>query len=171
MPAYFANGSPVLVGGGRPIDGGRCWRDGRRIFGDGKTIRGFFGGVIIGTAIGFFQYIVEAWDGVILRAFLLSFGALLGDLIGSFIKRRLNIERGQPALGMDQLGFMVAGVILIFLTLPLTLGSMNFILNLPILGNIVVRYTEENFLAYIIILFPLTFFAHITANLLVRQTI
>ncbi|RLF37739.1 MAG: CDP-2,3-bis-(O-geranylgeranyl)-sn-glycerol synthase, partial [Thermoplasmata archaeon] len=35
LPAYAANGGALLVGGGLPIDLGRKWRDGRRIFGDG----------------------------------------------------------------------------------------------------------------------------------------
>lgn len=175
LPAYFANGSPVIVGGGRPIDGGRNWRDGKRLFGDGKTYRGFIGGVIIGTAIGFIQFFFESQNGLnyspIFRGFLLAFGALSGDLIGSFIKRRINIPRGSPALGMDQLGFMIVGVILVIIAFPLTLANYNFNLEIPFLGSLHLQYTFENFIAYIIILFPLTFLAHITSNLIVRRTI
>lgn len=51
--------------------------------------------------------------------FLLGFGALLGDAFGSFIKRRLGIERGKPAPILDQLDF-VAGALLLgsIVTLP-----------------------------------------------------
>ena len=42
LPAYVANASAVLVGGGTPVDSGKNWKDGKRILGDGKTWRGFF---------------------------------------------------------------------------------------------------------------------------------
>ena len=48
LPAWIANATPVIFGGGRPIDGGRFMRDGHRILGDGKTIRGFIVGVFFG---------------------------------------------------------------------------------------------------------------------------
>ncbi|MDD1705711.1 MAG: CDP-archaeol synthase, partial [Methanoregulaceae archaeon] len=44
MPAYVPNPVAAFLGGGRPIDGGNNFRDGRRIFGDGKTWRGFGAG-------------------------------------------------------------------------------------------------------------------------------
>ena len=53
LPAYIANGSAVLVGGGTPIDFGKTWRDGKRILGDGKTWRGLFAGAILGMIGGF----------------------------------------------------------------------------------------------------------------------
>ena len=41
IPAYIANSSPVLFGGGTPMDMGKNFLDNERIFGEGKTIRGF----------------------------------------------------------------------------------------------------------------------------------
>ena len=52
LPSYFANSVPVLLGGGAPVDGGRKMADGQRIFGDGKTVRGFFAGIAAGTLVG-----------------------------------------------------------------------------------------------------------------------
>ena len=43
-------------------------------------------------------------------AFLLSVGALTGDLIGSFFKRRIDIKSGNPAPVLDQLGFIILGL-------------------------------------------------------------
>ena len=43
VPAYLSNASMVITGGGRPIDGGKLFRDGRRILGDHKTINGLKG--------------------------------------------------------------------------------------------------------------------------------
>ncbi|MFX0047406.1 MAG: CDP-archaeol synthase [Candidatus Hermodarchaeota archaeon] len=44
VPAYFSNAGMVIVGGGKPLDGGNFWRDGRRILGDHKTISGLVKG-------------------------------------------------------------------------------------------------------------------------------
>ena len=49
----------------------------------------------------------------ILIGFLLGFGALLGDAIGSFLKRRLGIGRGKPAPILDQLDFLIVALILV----------------------------------------------------------
>ncbi|MDE1847254.1 MAG: CDP-archaeol synthase, partial [Candidatus Micrarchaeota archaeon] len=44
LPAYVANGAPVLFGGGRPIDGGaKLW--GGYIFGPNQTVRGLISGL------------------------------------------------------------------------------------------------------------------------------
>ena len=173
FPALVANAAPVFLGRGKrfngPIDGGKIWKDNKRILGDGKTIRGFLGGTLSGILtcvaivilsssmshpvmfVSRFQegilfpllkfmennYILQA----ILIGFLLGCGALLGDLTGSFIKRRSGLKRGESFLFMDQLGFLLTAMILIYpvapwpvewfiLLLPLTLGLhmlLNFI--------------------------------------------
>jgi CDP-2,3-bis-(O-geranylgeranyl)-sn-glycerol synthase len=130
LPAWIANATPVLVGGGKPIDGGRYFRDGRRVLGNGKTIRGFIVGIIFGTLTGFGQVFVAPYLRPLLAMFvtitsemdyalfmqfpaaiLMSFGALTGDLLGSFIKRRFNVESGDPSPVMDQLGFIIMALI------------------------------------------------------------
>ena len=96
LPAYIPNPAAALLGGGTPIDFGKCAKDGRRIFGDGKTWRGLIGGIIVGIIFGGIQiwarwffhldFLPElTWVTVI----CLSVGALLGDLIKSYFKRRL----------------------------------------------------------------------------------
>ncbi|MDK2383642.1 MAG: CDP-archaeol synthase, partial [Candidatus Korarchaeota archaeon] len=55
LPAYMANMSPVIFGGGRPLDMGKKFLDGRRILGDHKTIKGFASGILIGTLVGCLQ--------------------------------------------------------------------------------------------------------------------
>ncbi len=56
LPAYVANATPVLTGGGPPIDGGKKLSDGYRILGDGKTIRGFILGLLAGSIVGAIQF-------------------------------------------------------------------------------------------------------------------
>ncbi|TFG33887.1 CDP-2,3-bis-(O-geranylgeranyl)-sn-glycerol synthase [Candidatus Thorarchaeota archaeon] len=132
LPAWIANATPVLGGGGRTIDGGRTYRDGRRILGDGKTIRGFIVGIIFGTLTGLgqmlaapvllpilaqFVTVTPVMELVLFMqlpvAFLMSLGALTGDIIGSFIKRRVDVKSGDPSPMMDQLGFIIMALIFV----------------------------------------------------------
>ncbi|MHA2378594.1 MAG: CDP-2,3-bis-(O-geranylgeranyl)-sn-glycerol synthase [Candidatus Thorarchaeota archaeon] len=126
LPAWIANAMPVIFGGGRPMDGGRVFSDGYRILGDGKTVRGFLVGVFLGTLTGVAQYLSAPYILPVMQQFvtvspemeyvlfmtipagiLLSTGALIGDLFGSFLKRRVNVQSGAPSPILDQLGFII----------------------------------------------------------------
>jgi CDP-2,3-bis-(O-geranylgeranyl)-sn-glycerol synthase len=139
LPSWIANSSPVIFGGGPPIDGGRLFRDGRRILGDGKTIRGFIAGLICGTITGLLQALAapsvremmtqyievtpemdvilnlnSTFTGIavaVIVAILFSVGTLIGDLSGSFIKRRVDVKSGGPSPFLDQLGFIIMALI------------------------------------------------------------
>ncbi len=172
IPAYVANGLAVVTGGGQPIDLGRNFIDGKRIFGDGKTIRGFIGGVICGFLAGVIQLFVApylngfiqqlitvyAFNPVIsvqaqliiytppLRAFLLSLGGLTGDLVGSFIKRRLNLERGKPAPFIDQLDFICFAILFGYFITPINIEYLIILIVLTpiihLLANIAAYYLK-----------------------------
>lgn len=111
LPAYCANASPVVFGGGKPIDLGRRFLDEKPIFGPHKTYRGFISGILIGTAVGWVQESIAPLTGLpqgsTLLGFLLSLGALIGDLFGSFLKRRLNINPGASLPIIDQIDFVL----------------------------------------------------------------
>ena len=158
FPAYFANGMPVIFGGGRSIDGGRRFLDAKPIFGSHKTFRGFFAGLIIGTLIGFVELVLfEASDRFnflsvipfspsVFLGFALSIGALVGDLMDSFIKRRLNIPPGSPLPVVDQLDFVMGALLFSF-----AIGELPS----PLVTLIVVVITPPihlltNFLAYLL---------------------
>lgn len=120
LPAYTANGSPVVgvkilnrIGVNRhPIDGGRSFIDGRRIFGDNKTWEGFFIGVFTGVLTGFIQMIlVDGGSVYITRSVALSLGAMTGDLLGAFIKRRLGLKPGDPLPFLDQTMFLFIAIL------------------------------------------------------------
>lgn len=119
IPAYIPNSAAALFGGGKPIDSGRTWSDGRRIFGEGKTWRGFIGGVLSGILFGILLIVIENYAGwsiqTLLSVVLLSFGALLGDLVKSFFKRRLDKKRGEEWLIADQYDLVAGSMLMVFL--------------------------------------------------------
>ncbi|MCL1966152.1 MAG: CDP-archaeol synthase, partial [Candidatus Bathyarchaeota archaeon] len=97
FPAYCANAIPVLAGGGTKIDFGKNFIDGKRLFGNNKTFRGFLFGWIIGLSVGLAEYYFipsHILPLSILFAVFTPFGALLGDLTAAFLKRRLDIVPG-----------------------------------------------------------------------------
>ncbi len=122
LPAMVPNSAAVLFGGGRTIDSGRKWK-GKRIFGNGKTWKGFFGGALTGIIIGlimidisFFFDNRDFWGfgpfwGNISVIVCLAFGAVLGDLMGAFIKRRLGLKRGEKAPVLDQYDFVFGALL------------------------------------------------------------
>ena len=87
LPAYIANATPVVLSGDGPLDKGKNWVDGKPLFGNHKTLRGTISGLAAGFLIGLIQ-------GSPLKAALLSIGAIGGDLIVSFFKRRANLKPG-----------------------------------------------------------------------------
>jgi len=154
FPGYISNAAMVIVGGGKPIDGGRNFRDGRRILGDNKTWSGLIKGPLyigIPISIGLFCLLLVLWPviinipltgikdkeykiyndivyyqyyfiggsfpfgflSLIIRIVLCSCGAALGDLVGSFLKRRFDVESGAPFWVIDQLDFAVFAIIFV----------------------------------------------------------
>ncbi len=81
----------------RPVDGHRPFFDGKPIFGPHKTIRGI--GVALATGAGIAHGFGMSWS-VGLGAAALSMG---GDLLSSFLKRRLDLPSGSAVPIVDQL--------------------------------------------------------------------
>jgi len=115
LPAYIPNSVAVATGGGIPIDFGKKFSDGNRIFGDGKTWRGFIVGSVAGILVGLLLIFLQATYGLtflpamtIAGATLFAVGALLGDLAKSFFKRRLGKPSGSKWPVADQYD-LVAG--------------------------------------------------------------
>ena len=109
-PAYFANAAPLVLGGGASLDGGRSLADGRPIFGPHKTVRGVIAGIVVGTLIGLAESVVDS--RLAIAGFMIALGAVLGDLLGAFVKRRLNVEPGKAFPILDQLDFILGSVVL-----------------------------------------------------------
>src|SRR6185312_2869782 len=113
LPAGIANMMPVFAAKifpkwNQPLDFGKSFGK-KRIFGDHKTVRGIVVGILSGILIAILQYILYnnttlvgsfvSFDYMqgnpIVFGFLLSFGALLGDSIKSFFKRRVGVASGK----------------------------------------------------------------------------
>ncbi len=167
LPAYLANVSALIFGGGTPVDFGRNFRDGRRIIGNGVTWRGTIIGTLIGAFIGILQGSVSAYYGNIfslipgimviqgpiptsiiqgaLIGLFLGGGALIGDAAGSFIKRRIGIERGKAAPLLDQLDFVIGALVFVSLIVFIPLYMIIIILIISI-----VLHPLTNMIAYLI---------------------
>jgi CDP-2,3-bis-(O-geranylgeranyl)-sn-glycerol synthase len=112
FPAYCANAIPVIAGGGYPLDFGKRFFDGRPVLGKNKTFQGFFSGLVVGTAIGLIETMLFGYP--VFFGLVVSLGALLGDLAGAFVKRRLSLTPGDLLPVIDQVDFIIGAILFSF---------------------------------------------------------
>jgi CDP-2,3-bis-(O-geranylgeranyl)-sn-glycerol synthase len=99
----LANGSPVIAkrifgeNYAVPIDGNARFVDGRALLGPSKTIRGVVVSLLV-TALGAILLGLQFWLGL-----LVASTAMAGDLLSSFLKRRLHLAPSSKATGLDQI--------------------------------------------------------------------
>jgi len=99
----IANGAPVIATrvfgewGAYPLDGGRVLADGHRLLGHSKTWRGI-GAATLATGVG---AVLLDWPWLL--GVTVGASAMLGDLLSSFIKRRLGMASSSMAPGLDQI--------------------------------------------------------------------
>jgi CDP-2,3-bis-(O-geranylgeranyl)-sn-glycerol synthase len=128
LPAYVANMAPVIFKfipfGASPMDFGASWR-GERLLGSHKTWRGLLAGIFGGIFTIFVQNIfaestqnislinyatLNVWE-IFLLGCLFGGGAIIGDAVKSFFKRRLHIASGRPFFPFDQLDFVIGALL------------------------------------------------------------
>lgn len=135
-----------------PVDFGKSWR-GKRIFGDHKTWRGIILGILFGLLTFWLQqylYQFDFFENLSLTdysqqtwvfGFLLSSGAVWGDVARSFFKRRVNIAPGKSWFPFDQIDYTIGALVAIsFVYFPgwgLSLLIIGFGLLLHILFNLI----------------------------------
>ena len=161
MLPLFGNSAPVLIRGkfnflAVPVDLNKTWK-GKPIFGKNKTFRGVIVCCLASTLIFALQKLLYQFDlfraislidysqyGLLL-GFLLGFGAIFGDLVKSFFKRRLEIPPGKPWFPFDQIDY--------------TLGALAFasIIYLPdwwvwliIIGSGIIFHVLINYLGFLL---------------------
>ncbi len=118
LPAYCANAAPVIFGGGKPLDYGRPFIDGKPIFGPHKTIRGLIAGILIGLIATLVLNLLISYD--ISIGVVTSIGAMIGDIAESFFKRRFDLKPGYSLPLADQLDFVLGALTFSFMVSPPT---------------------------------------------------
>lgn len=151
LPAYAANMVPVLVKKinflNYPVDLGKKYK-GQDIFGNHKTWRGLFFGVIAGVIVGYLQSLLYGYACLqslslfdysaywLSAGILLGTGALLGDLVKSFAKRRFKVKPGKSFMPWDQVDYTIGSLLflsMIFVpSLKIVIGALvvNFLLHM-----------------------------------------
>ena len=140
---------PVFNKLNRPIDAGKNWtKDGKRLLGDNKTWKGFFGMVFFGAASqilwGLLSKSIPTLEAtnylyhyhtntIILNAVVgacLGLAYVLFELPNSFIKRRFAITPGKqaqnklrwPFIILDQIDSLLGCTLVLAALIPMTLG-------------------------------------------------
>lgn len=149
LPAGISNASavvaaklPLLNRWNTPVDFGTSWR-GKRVLGDHKTWRGLVVGTLLGITVVYLQTIVYdgsqfirdfcngldysqiAWIGL---GAALGFGALLGDMVKSFFKRRIGVKSGKSWFPFDQLDYIAGALLLSAPLISLNVSQVTWII-------------------------------------------
>jgi len=116
-----ANGAPVIaknVLGDRlnaPFDGGLVLYDGKPLFGPTKTMRGIVAALLATLLAAWLMGL--SWEfGALVAAF-----AMTGDLLSSFVKRRMTLPSSSMALGLDHIPESLLPLLASRMLLPLSL--------------------------------------------------
>jgi CDP-2,3-bis-(O-geranylgeranyl)-sn-glycerol synthase len=156
VPAYFANMAPVLAQKiklfenlNKPIDSGIELSDKQPLFGKNKTYRGFAVAIIAGLIGAYLQmwlYNYSFFKSVSLGidysnplnplflGILLGVGALVGDLVKSFFKRRIAIKSGKSFVPWDQIDFVLGSYLFV---MPIYYSYINWLL---ILSSLIMSF-------------------------------
>jgi CDP-2,3-bis-(O-geranylgeranyl)-sn-glycerol synthase len=132
LPAGVANATPVVVAKvpvlarfTASIDGGRTWH-GQPILGKNKTWRGLLSGILTATLVLWLQQLIVtdfparrwltgpldyAMLPTLLLGPLLGFGALAGDAVESFFKRRASVPSGNSWFPFDQVDYIIGACV------------------------------------------------------------
>jgi len=132
----LANGTPVIVKrlwGHRfsyPLDGGVRFFDGQAIFGPSKTIRGILSSILVTTLSA--PLIGLEWQG----GAAIGGGAMAGDLLSSFVKRRLRFPPSSRATGLDQVPESLLPLLVCRWMMPVTFTDIFIAVALFFVGEI-----------------------------------
>ena len=160
LPAYFANMAPVMVKRinlfAFPIDSNKKL-NGESILGKNKTFRGFVFGIAFAVIIACIQFILyktEFFKGLsfldyqnwLLLGILMGSGALIGDSVKSFFKRRLGMAPGARFVPFDQTDFVIGALVFIIpffdITVKIFAASLLLSFSLHIIVNHVAFYLK-----------------------------
>lgn len=146
-PAGFATIMPVLV---RPVFNFLAYPvdfnlklNGEPLFGKNKTWRGVIFATATGTLFFWFQQsmvdipwfahlsIIDYKSTTLWFGFLMGLGAIVGDLIKSFFKRRFRIPPGVSWFPFDQIDYVIGALVF---TAPIFFPGWRFSIELIVVG-------------------------------------
>ncbi len=141
-PAFVANGMPVIVKNIYPFS---LWNTpiSEKYLGSHKTWRGIvmgvgFAGIIAGVQFYFFpQYFpfFSSFFSAFLGGMFLGFGALMGDIVESFIKRKIGKRPGEALFFWDGVDYIIGSMLCMMFFTPLFVEDVLFLLLLaPLLS-------------------------------------
>jgi CDP-2,3-bis-(O-geranylgeranyl)-sn-glycerol synthase len=136
MLLVVANGAPVLAkrlfgkASARPVDGGAAFLDGRPLFGAAKTWRGITVS-ILATSVCAPLVGLPLWVGAAIGA-----GAMAGDLLSSFVKRRMARPVSSRALALDQVPEALVPLLLLREALALGLAEIAVAVAIFFIGSL-----------------------------------
>jgi len=130
LPAYFTNMTPPLMRRAdlfnfldKRVDFDRKFL-GEPIFGSHKSWRGVIFGILVGVLVALAQFYFYQFPAIkkislldydkiniLFFGFLISTGAIFGDLIFAFLKRRLRKKPGQRFLPFDQTNYVIGSAL------------------------------------------------------------
>ncbi len=137
LPIYISNMIPIFA---RKINLFN-YSINKKLFGSHKTFRGFISAILAAIIVIYVQlylYDISFFrkisilnypnENIFLLGFLSGFGAITGDLIKSYFKRKRGIKPGHKWVPFDQLDFMVGALILLYPFVKLTFRSIAVLL-------------------------------------------
>ena len=145
LPAGFANMAPVLFGYVPFLD---CPIS-KKLFGKNKTYRGFVFGIAVAIIVAQLQRLIVpylftsyeySYANPWILGVLLGFGALFGDLVKSFFKRRAGIRESESWAPFDQIDWIVGALIFLNFYILLSWRMNLFALLLFGLAHPVINY-------------------------------
>lgn len=147
MPIYAANMAPPFAkfwhGWNRPIN--------ERLLGSHKTVVGFMAGVAVAVTFTWIQSRIR-WHGELISynhwvaiGLAAGCGAMTGDSLKSYFKRRLGIAPGESWIPWDQLDFIVGGLIFLWPWIHLSSFDLAWVFGFTFLADIAINHLSYHY--------------------------
>ena len=128
-----------------PLDAGLTFRK-KRLLGENKTVRGLLFAVLASLSVvllqSFFSYgiIDYSLHSPFLVGLLIGIGVILGDALGSFIKRQFAIAPGESLYVLDQIDSVL--VFPLLLSFVVWIGFRYYLLSIILWGvfHLILKY-------------------------------